>query len=86
MGGTRAALVPRRRLRSDRRAGRQAEVPDQRAELRPLQNLRHQRPQPEHRLDRAAGRRRAELFEYVTISSFLAGELMSIRSADRLCH
>ena len=32
---------------------------DQRAELRPLQDLRHQGPDPEHRLGHARGRRRA---------------------------
>ena len=36
---------------------------DQRAELRPLQDLRHQGPDPEHRLGRARGRRRPELPE-----------------------
>ena len=35
------------------------------AELRPLQNLRHQGPQPEHHLGSARRRRRAELPEYV---------------------
>ena len=40
---------------------------DQLPELRTLQNLRHQRPRPEHQLDRAAGRRRAKLSKYVTI-------------------
>ena len=34
---------------------------DQRAELRPLQDLRHQGPDAEHRLGDAGGRRRAEL-------------------------
>jgi electron-transferring-flavoprotein dehydrogenase len=32
---------------------RRAEVPDQLAELRPLQDLRHQGSEPEHQLDRA---------------------------------
>ena len=36
-------------------------VRDQRAKLRPLQNLRHQGPRPEHRLDDARRRRGAEL-------------------------
>ena len=40
-------------------------LPDQLPELRPLQDLRHQGPVPEHRLDDAAGRRRAELPEHV---------------------
>src|SRR5262249_58315199 len=39
---------------------------DQRAELRPLQNLRHQGSQPEYYLGSARGRRRAELSEYVS--------------------
>ena len=39
---------------------------DQRAELRPLQNLRHQGPESEHQLGAARRRRRAELSEYVT--------------------
>jgi hypothetical protein len=33
--------------------GGDAALPDQRPELRPLQDLRHQGPQPEHPLDRA---------------------------------
>ncbi len=40
-------------------------VRHQRAELRPLQNLRHQGPEPEHHLGAARRRRRAELSEYV---------------------
>ena len=39
---------------------------DQRAELRPLQNLRHQGPESEHHLGPARGRRRTELSEYVS--------------------
>ena len=38
---------------------------DQRAELRALQDLRYQRPDPEHQLGHARGRRRAELPEHV---------------------
>ena len=45
-------------------AGRSA-LRHQRAELRPLQNVRHQGPEPEHHLGSARGRRRAELSEYV---------------------
>ena len=41
-------------------------LPDQLPELRPLQDLRHQGSAAEHRLDDAAGRRRAELSEHVT--------------------
>jgi electron-transferring-flavoprotein dehydrogenase len=37
----------------------------QRPELRPLQDLRHQGPKPEHQLGAAAGRRGASLSEYV---------------------
>ena len=40
--------------------------PDQRAELRPLQDLRYQGPEPEHHLDGAGRRRRAELPEHVS--------------------
>ena len=47
------------------RGGRQSALRDQRAELRPLQNLRHQGPEPEHQLGAARRRRRAELSEYV---------------------
>ena len=43
----------------------QSALRDQRAELRPLQNLRHQGPEPEHHLGAARGRRRAELSEHV---------------------
>src|SRR3974390_737778 len=49
--------------------GRRAEVRDQRAELRPLQNLRHQGSEPEHYLGAAGRRRRAELSEYVNCHS-----------------
>ncbi len=54
---TRAALLPGRRLRNRARCGwRQPAPADQRAELRALQDLRHQGPDPEHPLGRAAGR------------------------------
>ena len=46
------------------RSGR-AVFTDQRAELRSLQDLRHQGPGAEHRLGCAGGRRRAQLSEYV---------------------
>ena len=45
--------------------GGQAALRDQRAELRPLQNLRHQGSQPQHHLGAAGGRRRTEIFQYV---------------------
>jgi electron-transferring-flavoprotein dehydrogenase len=64
----RSALLPGRCLRGGR--GRQRpEVPDQFPELRPLQDLRHQGPVPEHQLDGPAGRRRAELSQHVTFAS-----------------
>ncbi len=43
-------------------------LPDQRGQLRPLQDLRHQGPQPEHHLGAAGRRRRAELSRDVTWS------------------
>ena len=52
------------RVRQYRRARRA--TGDQRAELCPLQDLRHQGPDPEHRLGRAGRRRRSELFGHVT--------------------
>ena len=49
----------------DRRQ-RPAALPDQRAELRPLQDLRHQGSGAEHRLDRARRRRRSQLPQHVS--------------------
>ena len=43
-----AALLPGRRLRGRRRRRRRAALSDQRAELRALQDLRHQGPGAEH--------------------------------------
>ncbi len=63
---TRAALLPGGRLRGGRGTGQGPAFRHQLPELRPLQDLRYQGPQPEHRLDGAAGRRRAELSEHVT--------------------
>ena len=61
-------LLPGRRLRVG--GGRRpAALRHQRAELRPLQNLRHQGPQPEHQLDGARGRRRPELSRHVRAAS-----------------
>ena len=61
-----AALLPGRGVRDRaRRCGDQPQASDQRAELRPLQDLRHQGPDPEHQLGGARGRRRAELSEHV---------------------
>ena len=56
-----SALLPGRRLRDRRRRRGRAAAADQRAELRALQDLRHQGPDAEHRLGDAGGRRRAEL-------------------------
>ena len=62
----RAALLSGRRVRDRaRRGGRPAAPPDQRPELRPLQDLRHQGPEPEHRLGGAPGRRRSQLRRHV---------------------
>ena len=65
-----AALLPGRRIRirpgRRRRAGC-AKAADQCAELRALQDLRHQGPAPEHPLGDARGRRRAELHRNVTL-------------------
>ena len=60
----RAALLPGRRVRDRERSVRPAAA-DQRAELRALQDLRHQGSDAEHQLGGAGGRRRTELSEYV---------------------
>ena len=57
----RPALLPGRRLRGRRGQRRQAALPDQRAELRALQDVRHQGSRAEHQLGGARRRRRAEL-------------------------
>ena len=64
--GPRSALLPggRVRVRQERRQHRPPA--DQRAELRALQDLRHQGPDAEHRVGHARGRRRAELHEHVS--------------------
>ena len=59
-----AALLPGRRVRNRERNVRPAAA-DQRAELRALQDLRHQGSDAEHQLGGAGGRWRAELSEYV---------------------
>ena len=64
---SRAALLPGGSVRvRGEREGR-GTPGDQRAELRPLQDLRYQGPDPEHRLGRARGRRRTELLRHVTV-------------------
>src|SRR3546814_16594120 len=63
-----AALLPGRHLRDRARRRRRISTPaDQRAELRPLQNLRYQGPDAEHRLGHAGRRRRAQLPEPVSL-------------------
>ena len=61
---TGAALLPGRCLR-DRRRGRRADLPDQPGELRALQDLRHQGPEAEYRLESARRRRRTQLRQHV---------------------
>src|SRR3546814_17593982 len=62
-----AALLPGRHLRDRARRRRRISTPaDQRAELRPLQNLRYQEPHAEHRLGHAGRRRRTQLPAHVT--------------------
>ena len=57
----------------------------QRGELRPLQDLRHQGPQPEHRLGAAGRRRRAELSEHVSaVSAGRIGGEASARPPPRM--
>src|SRR5258705_9877051 len=50
-----------------------AALRDQRAELRPLQNLRHQGSEPEYHLGPPRGRRRTQLPQYVNVVLDLAG-------------
>jgi hypothetical protein len=57
-------------------------LPDQRPELRPLQDLRHQGPQPEHQLDGARRRRRPELSEHVSGHGWPAAAWITRRSDD----
>ena len=67
----RGALLPGRRLRVRRATRwrlRQAPA-DQRAELRALQDLRHQGPAAEHPLGHARRRRRPELHEHVAAAT-----------------
>src|SRR5215475_8926286 len=47
--------------------GGQAALRDQRAELRALQDVRHQGPEPEHRLGAARRRRRPQLHWHVIL-------------------
>ena len=64
-------FCPGERLRNGRRrqpAQRQAHQPEP-VQLRPLQNLRHRRPVPDHHLGPAGRRRRPELRRHVTINA-----------------
>ena len=63
--GPEARYLPGGRLRVRDRRRRQAAAADQLPELRPLQDLRHQGSDAEHRLGRARRRRRPELREHV---------------------
>ena len=63
------ALLPGGRLRMGG-GGRLAALRDQCAELRPLQNLRHQGPELKHHLGSARGRRWAELPQHVISISY----------------
>src|ERR1041385_4079371 len=72
-GCIRPALLSGRRVRMGRGCIRPA-LPDQCAELRPLQNLRYQGPEPEHHLGHSGGRGRAELPEHVILSIVIARE------------
>ena len=71
----RAALLPGGRLRDRARCRRhQSAAADQRAELRALQDLRHQGPDAEHRVGHAGRRRRAELPEHVNAVESVIGD------------
>ena len=61
----RAALLPGRRLRGRRGCDGRRAFPDQRDELRALQDLRHQGPGAEHHVGAARRRRRPELLRHV---------------------
>ena len=60
-----SSVIARRAFTSSSRRERRAAAPDQRAELRPLQDLRHQGPDPEHQLGRSRRRWRPQLSEHV---------------------
>jgi len=62
---TGTALLPGRRLRGGQQRRWQPALPDQRAELRALQDLRHQGSVAEHHLGGAGRYRRAELPQHV---------------------
>src|SRR5215510_7380577 len=61
-----ATLLPGRRLRGGDSRQRPAALPDQRPELRSLQDLRHQGSCAEHRLDRARRWWRSQLSQHVS--------------------
>src|SRR5262245_39077284 len=74
-------LLSGRRLRMG--GGGLTPLRDQRAELRPLQNVRYQGPESEYYLGCARGRRRAELSEYVNGS--LSINLAPVPRSPRRC-
>ena len=64
---------------------RQRAAADQRAELRPLQDLRHQGPDAEHRLGPARGRRRPQLRRHVREARWLLNPIaIEVLTAARL--
>ena len=65
---------------------RRAALPDQLAELRALQDLRHQGPEPEYQLGHAGRGRGAELSEYVRgVLMQSMGAVLSASLFDREC-
>ena len=64
-------FLSRRRLRNGR-GKRQRQTENQRRQLRPLQDLRHRRPLPDHRLGSPRRRRRPQLRRHVNRDSRLA--------------
>ena len=62
----RSSVIARRAFTNLSRKRWQAAAADQRPELRPLQDLRHQGPDPEHQLGHARRRRRTQLPEHVS--------------------
>ena len=79
------ALPPGRRVRSGGQRRRQQALPDQRAELRALQDLRHQGPGAEHHLGGAGRYRRAELPQHVRQTKRLPREPFSCCACQSGC-
>ena len=68
------------------RSGQQPAPADQRAELRALQDLRHQGPDAEHQLGRARRRRRPELPEHVILRDALPPCIRESEPTRCACH